>query len=140
MPPTGQTIAAMSAGNMTFADDKIALGKPADIAADAINFAQISINNDSSQKSEMGGVILTELKTLVADGSPSSLKKASDLIDETLKQQSLGLPQSNIDDLGDIKKAIDQRTAKEKGSGSVPDSPVPFRATISNGASAQMPK
>ena len=39
MPPTGQTIAAMSAGNMTFADDKIALGKPADIAADAINFA-----------------------------------------------------------------------------------------------------
>ena len=39
MSAAGKTIAAMSAGNMTFADDKIALGKPAYIAADAINFA-----------------------------------------------------------------------------------------------------
>src|SRR5438105_840515 len=39
MPPTGKTITAMPAGDMTFADDKIALGKPAHIAADAINCA-----------------------------------------------------------------------------------------------------
>src|SRR5207253_9286416 len=39
MPPAGQTVAAMSAGNVTFADDKIALGKPAHIAASAINLA-----------------------------------------------------------------------------------------------------
>ena len=39
MPPARQTIAAMPAGDVTFADDEIALGESADIAADAINFA-----------------------------------------------------------------------------------------------------
>ena len=39
MPPARQTIAAMPAGDVTFADDEIALGESAHIAADAINFA-----------------------------------------------------------------------------------------------------
>ena len=59
------------------------------------------------------------------------------IVDET-REPEYAATWDNPDQL--IKNTIDQRTAKEKGSGSVPDSPVPFRATISNGASAQMPK
>jgi hypothetical protein len=106
--------------------------------ADAVKFADTAIKNDSSQDREMGALIVGEVKSLVADGSPSSSKKASDLIDEAQKLQ--GLPPSNSDDLKEIKNDIDQRTAKDKGSGSVPAGPVPVRATISNGASAEIPK
>jgi HEAT repeat protein len=106
--------------------------------SDAIKFAETSIKNDSSQDREMSTLIVQELKDLMQDGSPSALKKALELIDEAQKLQNM--PPKFYDDLRDFKNAIDQRTAKEKGSGSVPVTPVPFRATINNGASAEMPK
>ena len=39
MTPAGEAIAAMAAGNVTFADDEIAFGKTFDVIADAIDYA-----------------------------------------------------------------------------------------------------
>ena len=96
MTPAGEAIATMAAGNVTFADDKIAFGKTFDVIADPINHSDklMAYGHRHGDRFLGPGVPVIYMYVRAADGRLEGADE--DVVAPNFRNRNLLEPQSGL--------------------------------------------